>query len=230
MHNIKTIIDDGFNAKLVFGAEFDGMLEIPIIKRPNKIIIPNSLIPFSKRNKSLDYSETICFYENDLKFRNLITSTNELFPDIDKFSSFISPDCSLYRDMPLILQITNVYLNRQIGFFLQQKGKYVIPNIRWGDERSYTRIISNEVPFSFLGVEKHSIVSVGTYGCIQGKNNLFYFREGLKAMLKEIEPEVVIVYGPMPQTIFSDVLDMTNFIQFDDWITFRHRGTKNGNR
>lgn len=38
-------------------------------------------------------------------------------------------------------------------------------------------------------------------------------------MLKEIEPEVVLVYGSMPDKIFGDLLDKTTFIQYSDWTT-----------
>ena len=43
----KNIIDDGFRADLVETALFDGIMEIPHIKRPDKIIIPKGIVPFS---------------------------------------------------------------------------------------------------------------------------------------------------------------------------------------
>ena len=52
---------------------------------------------------------------------------------------------------------------------------------------------------AFSGVEKHSIVSVSTYGCIQAKEDKIYFKAGLEAMMETLEPEVVLVYGPMPE-------------------------------
>ena len=157
---LKNKIDDGFNPELVYGAFFDGNLEIPQIKRPDKIIIPSALIPFSQRNRSDNYKEFVHFYEHDKNFATVLTAAKEHFDCLKKFQGVISPDCSLYRDMPLVLQIANTYMNRAIGHYLQSKGLYVIPNIRWGDERSYTTI---ELPekFAFLGVPKHSIVSIG---------------------------------------------------------------------
>ena len=126
--------------------------------------------------------------------------------------------------MPLVLQISNTYMSRAIGHYLQQQGIYVIPNVRWRDERSYTTC---ELPekFAFLGLPKHSIVSIGTYGCIQSKINKYYFKEGLRAMLEELEPEVVIVYGSMPDSIFGEFKCKTKFIQYNDWIT-KKKGVK----
>lgn len=37
----KDLIDDGFNAEFVQNAIFDGLLEIPLIKNPKEIVIPN---------------------------------------------------------------------------------------------------------------------------------------------------------------------------------------------
>lgn len=50
----KAILDDGCCPELVSGAEFDGIFEIPIIKKPEKIIIPKMIVPFSERNKVKD--------------------------------------------------------------------------------------------------------------------------------------------------------------------------------
>ena len=219
---LKNKIDDGFNPELVYGAFFDGNLGIPQIERPDKIIIPSALIPFSQRNRSNNYNEFVHFYEHDKNFATVLTATKEHFDCLKKFQGVISPDCSLYRDMPLVLQIANTYMNRAIGHYLQSKGLYVIPNIRWGDERSYTTI---ELPekFAFLGVPKHSIVSIGTYGCIKSKENKIYFTEGLEAMLDELEPEVVLVYGGMPDSIFTKVKDRTKFVHYPDWTSLQKR-------
>ena len=46
-----------------------------------------------------------------------------------------------------------------------------------------------------------------------------YFREGLLAMLEELEPKVVLVYGAMPDKIFGDLKNKTHFIQYPDWTT-----------
>lgn len=221
MHNK---IDDGFNPELVSGAVFDGVFEIPRIARPKEIIIPTMLIPFSERTRSESKTETIQFYEYDTKFAQILSDVNEYLPELQKFAGVISPDFSLYRDMPFTLQITNTYFNRAVGYYLQSHGSYVIPNIRWSDERSYTRMFGeHEVPLAFSGVEKHSIVSVGSYGCIKNRENRFYFEEGLNAMLNELEPEVVLVYGSMPEKVFGPYMNRTRFVHYPDWTSLQRR-------
>ena len=56
---MKIGIDDGFSPELVTNANFDGFLEIPVIERPKEIIIPEKVIPFSKRKRSKDSSEFV---------------------------------------------------------------------------------------------------------------------------------------------------------------------------
>ena len=109
-------------------------------------------------------------------------------------------------------------MNRAVGHYLQSQGLYVVPNVRWGDERTYTTCVFPEKP-AFLGVEKHSIVSVGAYGCIRGKENKYHFRAGLE----ELEPEIVLVYGRMPKAIFEGLNSSTTFINYPDWITFKRK-------
>lgn len=58
--------------------------------------------------------------------------------------------------------------------------------------------------YCFLGVPKHTIVSVSTHGCIHSKAERSMFKIGMEAMLSELEPSSVIVHGYMPDDIFGD--------------------------
>ena len=40
-------ITDGCNPELVDGARFDGTLEIPVIEKPKKLMVPSGMVPFS---------------------------------------------------------------------------------------------------------------------------------------------------------------------------------------
>ena len=69
---------------------------------------------------------------------------------------------------------------------------------------------------AFSGVEKHSIVSVGSYGQLKDKVNRYYFEAGMDAMMEELEPEVVLVYSKMPDHIEEKYPD-TRFVEYPDW-------------
>lgn len=216
--NKKKLADEGFRVSLIETAFFDGDLEIPCIEEPTEIVIPSGMIPFSIRERGVENNDFVCFYEMDIDFREIITDTEEYIEDLKRFPGVISPDCSLYIDAPLCVQIASIYLNRAVGHYLQRQGLYVIPNIRWGDERTFTTELFRD-KVAFLGVPHHSIVSIGTYGQIQSSESKRLFREGLIAMLEELEPRVVLVYGPMSNIIFEGLEEKTKFVQFDDWTT-----------
>ena len=219
----KAIMDDGCNPGLVSGAKFEGIFDIPVIEKPERIDIPSAIVPFSERHKVTDYNTAVGFYEMDVRFAEVLIDPEKYVEDFRRFKAMISPDCSLYRDAPLSVQIINVYRNRAIGSYYQRKGIYVIPQIRWGTEATYTTKILPEA-IAFSGVEKHSIVAIGTYGCIQHKEDKYNFNAGLEAMLINLEPQVVLVYGPMPNAVFDDYLHNARFVHFDDWTRIRHGG------
>ena len=221
-------MDDGFRPELVAGASFDGILEIPVIHKPNEILIPRNIVPFSQFNSVGGSGYAVSFNDMDLAFSDAIRSPENYLSPFSRFDAIISPDVSLYRDQPLTTQIANIYRNRAIGYYYQSKGLYVIPQIRWGDERTYTTMVLPEKA-AFLGAPKRSIVYVSTYGCIQGKENKMYFRNGLQAMLEELEPVVVLVYGPMPDSVFGDYLSYTKFVQYPDWISQKRGRINDGN-
>ncbi|MBQ7247466.1 MAG: DUF4417 domain-containing protein [Lachnospiraceae bacterium] len=220
-------LTDGCNPELVIGAKFDGIFEMPIIKKPKKFIIPDKLVPFSKMDKADPKTFAVCEYENDVEFKDLLVNPDEYISILKKYQGFISPDCSVYRDMPLALQITNIYRSRAIGYCFQKHGVYVIPCVRWGDERTYTRKYLPE-RVAFLGVEKHSIVSVGSYGQLKDRVNRYFFEAGLDAMMETLEPEVVLVYSQMPDDI-EEKYPETRFIEYPDWTsTVRKEREDNG--
>lgn len=223
MRRIKANLDDGCNPELVAGATFALPLGIPIIKAPPQIIIPEGITPFSIRNRAPSFNEAIGFYEKDINFAEVLRSPQNYIDDFGRFKALISPDCSLYRDAPLAVQLTNVYRNRAIGSYYQRRGQYVIPQIRWGNEYTYTTKYFPE-KIAFLGAEKHSIVAIGTYGCFDGRENKYYFSAGLEAMLETLEPQVVLVYGSMPEKVFGQYMNYAKFVQYPDWTTRMHGG------
>ena len=203
MSKNRILIDDGFNSEFVETAIFDGILEMPCLEKPRNIIIPEAIIPFSKRNQSANHQAFLAFYEYDVCFSDILRNPEKYASEIQTFAGMVTLDCSLYIDSPLLVQMANVYRSRAIGHYYQNLGNYVIPNVRWGDERSYTTCVLPE-KFAFLGLPKHSIYSIGTYGACQSKEERFHLREGLISMLDELQPEVVLVYGAMPKSVFQE--------------------------
>ncbi len=214
-------LNDGCNPELVVGAEFDGILEIPIIYSEQDLAVPENITPFTFREKAVGTEEAIGFFEKDIQFANVLQNPDEYINDFKRFHALISVDCSLYRDAPLAAQVTNLYRNRALGSFYQRNGSHVIPLIRWGNEYTYTTKYFPE-KIAFLGVEKNSTVCIGTYGCIKTREDKYYFQAGLDSMLEELTPKTVLVYGAMSNSVFGNYSKYTKFITCPDWITRMH--------
>lgn len=224
MNKRRAVIDDGMNPELVRGARFDGIFEIPIIEKPSRIFVPSAIVPFSQRNRVADKaSVAVGFYEMDVNFAEVLRNPERFTDEFRQFGAIISLDCSLYRDMPFAAQVTNVYRNRAVGCYWQRCGCNMIPQVRWGSKETYAPKLFKET-IAFSGVERHSIVAIGTYGCIKGAENEEHFKAGLAAMLDELAPEIVLVYGSMPSAVFDDFRSLTKFVQYPDWTTLKHQG------
>lgn len=217
----KNIVDDGFFSHMAKNAELDGIFGIPVINGFNGADLPEAMIPFSKLGRSTAKDECVCFFEKDPMFADVLVASDEFIDDLRDFPLVLSPDCSLYRDMPLAAQIANTYLSRLVGHYFEECGLNVVPTIRWSDERSYATCLFNK-PFAFEGAPHNSTLAVGTYGCIRGAENKKFFREGLEAMLRFLTPKRVLVYGSMPDDVFGEYVGQATFVQYEDWITRCH--------
>lgn len=199
---------DIFNSFLVRDAEYDGEMELPVLKTSD--MLPEGVITFSKAMSSKskkDYEKWIVFYEYDSEFERLWNNPEAYLKKIKKFKGVISPDFSLYRNMPLVMQIWDTYKGRALATWMQKNGIEIIPNVRFGDERTYE--------FCFDGIEKNKTVAVGTHGCIKRKDDKEYFKKGLSELVKRLSPKNIIVYGTAPDSIFSEYADSVNIISFE---------------
>lgn len=209
-------IRDVFHVGLVDEVSFSGSMELPQMINPLKMDKPPRLIRFSDCIGNKDKEAAVHFYEYDYKFERIWNAPDRYLPILSSYAAVISPDFSMYRNMPLVMQAWNTYRNRAIGRWLQNNGVNVIPNVRWGDERTHD--------FCFDGVSQNGIVAIGTHGCIRSTEDKRFFLEGLKEMLKRLSPRTIVVYGSAPEAIFSCCLDSGIEIwQYDSAISLSHR-------
>lgn len=163
------------------GAAFSDKWELPVLKKVD--FKPKKAIPFDKALKSDDYDQWVHFYIHDYLFERIWNNPKQYLNRLRNFQGVITPDFSLYWDIPLVMQLWNTYRNRSIGVWLQQNGISIIPNVRWGDERTYE--------FCFESIEEGGTVAISTYGCIRREENREYFEQGQRL----IQPEEMLVYN-----------------------------------
>ena len=198
---------DVFKSFLVSDCEYDGFFELPKIRTDE--IIPEKLVTFSKAmsKKWTDYECFVMFYEHDVKFERLWNNPKKYLDRLKKFKGVISPDFSLYRNMPIVMQVWNTYRSRALASWFQNNGIRVIPNVRFNDIRTFY--------FCFDGIEKNKVVAVGTHGCIKKKMDKDVFKLGLAELVNRLSPKTIIVYGSAPDNIFKKYRDQgINIITF----------------
>lgn len=207
---------DVFHAGLVSGAHFSGKLEMPSIPRTTVEEKPKELVRFSDSIGASNQSAVVHFYEHDCKIERVWHSPNTYLPSLKQYKAVITPDFSLYRDMPLVMQAWNTYRGRVIGYWLQKNGVTAIPNVRWGDERTFD--------FCFDGIARDGILAVGSHGCMKRTTDKQYFMRGLKEMVTRLSPHTIIVYGTAPVSAFQCCIDAGIKVwQYDSVFRESHR-------
>lgn len=209
---------DVFNSFLVKNATYAGDVEIPCITTSN--LLPERVITFSKAKNKREYDSWIHFYEDDSAFECLWNSPQKYLPIIKRYRGIISPDYSLYYDMPLSMQIWNTYRGKALAQWFQQNGVEIIPNVRWGDERTYE--------LACLGIESCKTIAISTHGCIKTHNAKTMFVSGFDYVLNKLNPKNVVVYGRMPDKIFALAkMQGVQLISFESEFSLsRHREAK----
>lgn len=188
---------DVFKSSLVNGAFFSPKYEFPLVQRTD--FKPSEGIPFDICTRAKDHNQWLHFYVHDYQFERVWKEPNRYLPIIKKFRGVITPDYSLYREMPLVMQMWNTYRNRVLAYWLQSNGLDIVMNVRWGDERTYD--------FVFEGLAQGGTYAVCTNGCIQGKLDRYYFKKGLAKMVELLKPDTIINYSTKAADIFKPYLD-----------------------
>ena len=159
--------------------------QMPIIENNN--FIPKELIGFNFARTNKDKCVGLHFYLDDYQFERLWNRPKEYIDVLKQYDCILSPDFSLYMDMPMPMKIWNVYRSRQLGQYYQQKGIKVIPTISWAEKETFD--------FCFEGIPKGSIVSISTIGVKRNKKALEIWKAGVDELIKRIKPSTILIYG-----------------------------------
>ena len=91
---------------------------------------------------------------------------------------------------------------RLMGYWLRRKGLALINNGRWGTEETYN--------YCFEGIPRNSVVCIGTVGGSPRKYvDRDRFENGLREMVRVLQPHTIIVYGSANYPCFDDLKDQS---------------------
>ncbi len=178
---------------------------IPDLQHTPTSRIPAWLVPYRQRiraNEPLD-DGAVHFFLDDYRFETVWSRPLKALTALRPYPTLLTPDFSLYRDWPLMLQMWNVYRNRWCGRFWQAEGFTIVPTISWSTAVSYD--------FCFLGVPRRSVVAVSAVG-VNLSHPLDYqlFLDGFREMAQRLEPLLVLSYGRLP-TACHELVEVVSY-------------------
>lgn len=201
-----------YNLELFDKFVCDGKYQMPIIDNDN--YIPKKLIGFNYAKTSKERNTGIHFYLDDYQFERIWNNPEEYVDILEKYDCILSPDFSLYLDMPYSMKIWNVFRSRLIGQYYQRQGIKVIPTLSWAEEETFE--------FCFDGIPKGSIVSISTIGVKRSNEAMNIWKNGVDEMIKRIEPSAILIYGGKIDYDFKNI----RVIYYENEVTERMKKLK----
>lgn len=162
-----------------------GFYEMPMLKAEKHI--PEDLISFNYVLNTDAFDKGVHFYIDDYQFERIWNDPRKYMERLKQFDCMLTPDFSLYMEMPRAMQIWNIYRSRLIGQIAQDENIKVIPTLSWTDPWSYK--------FCFDGIEPGGVVSVSTIGVKTTDKAMKIWTDGMNEAIKRLTPSCVIVYG-----------------------------------
>lgn len=194
MRGTKAIMHTFQNTEIWLPEKDVGKYGIPELK--GTFDVPENVFFLNSENcrKIRDIEERkntwVMFYEWDWKFDRMWNYPIRNAKWLQTFAGAVTPQFSVYIDLPFVLSIYSVYKSRWLGAYWESLGIKVIPDICWGKEDTYD--------FCFEGIPKNSVVCIG--GQYSGPSETkreaeYYFNKGLEELCNRITPKSILYYG-----------------------------------
>lgn len=143
------------------------------------------------------------FFLDDYQFNRVWNSPNTYLRMLSRFKYVLSPDFSLFRDFPKVLQIYNHYRKHWLAAYWQENGINVIPTVCWSTPDSFE--------WCFDGEPLNGCVAVSAIGTQMRAADRELFMKGYNEMLKRLEPETILFYGKVPDGCEGNIIQITTF-------------------
>lgn len=177
------------NLHLIGNMQFTPKYGMPILQTYNPIIPEIEWFSYTDRHKHGKSPWGIHFFLHDYKFLKAVTDNLEVTTRaICNCDYVISPDCSLYVDLPTpFYNIQNIYRSRFAAAYWQSCGINVIQSASWGDAASLS--------YCFEGLAENSITAVGGIGHDHCASARRLWEYAINKLIDEKNPTMLIVYG-----------------------------------
>lgn len=203
---------DVFKFDLLEKVRLTEKYNMPILK--GTMHIPAEVISFNYALSTKDRkNKCVHFYIDDYQFERVWNKPYKFLEVLKQFKAVIMPDFSLYKNMPLPLQLYNSYRSKLLASFWENNGIEVIPNLNWSDE--------NSLNFSLEGLPKYSVVALSTNGVLKNKEEFLKCFNKAIEILKPIK--IILIGGTMEELKINDKI-----IKFNSHIDYLENLKKDG--
>ncbi|QGJ89799.1 hypothetical protein SEA_SUPERCHUNK_1 [Mycobacterium phage Superchunk] len=148
------------------------------------------------------------FFLDDYRFETVWSSPERLLPRVQAVGASLTPDFSLWVDMPRAAQIWNVYRARWCGAYWQSQGIEVLPTACWSTPDTFD--------FCFDGIPEGSTVAISSMGIRSSKVDQALFRAGLQELLDRKQPQLLLAYGRLRYCDDIDLPEVREYPTFWD--------------
>ena len=199
--------DEAYNLPYVDLERTEGFYQMPSIERETHI--PKGLMGFNYALTSGDTSKGIHFYVDDYQFERIWNDPHKYIDVLRDYDCVLTPDFSLYLDMPISMKIWNIFRSRLIGQMAQDAGLIVIPTVSWAEEDTFD--------FCFDGLPEGGVLSISTVGVKRDEHAMEIWKAGTTELIKRKKPSALLVYGGAVDFDFGD----TKVFYFSNEVTER---------
>lgn len=155
------------------------------------LVVPELLVPWHSRRSPVDAAQkpALHFFLDDYRFETVWAKPAKALERVQTVGTALTPDFSMWRDMPMAAQLWQVYRSRWCGAYWQNNGVNVIPSVTWGYPDTYD--------FAFAGLPTGSVVAVSSVGTTRDPEAREVFRLGVLELVERLTPYLILSYGPM---------------------------------
>jgi hypothetical protein len=155
------------------------------------------------------------FFLDDYRFEAVWNKPARSFQRLKEVGAALTPDFSVWPEMPEAIQRWQVYRSRWCGAYWQHYGLTVIPTVSWAGPETYD--------FAFEGLPKQSILAVGSVG-VRSADAKQTFEHGLNELVGRTEPKLIISYGKLPCQVSVQVREYPTVwdIRRKTWVAADH--------
>lgn len=127
------------------------------------------------------------FFIDDYQFERVWTQPDKYLRCLSAYDCVLTPDFSLYMDMPDAMQEWNRYRSAALGSYWARNGIVVVPTLSWAQPSSYG--------FCFKGIPRHATVATSTVGVARDRDAQAVWFDGMREAMRQLQPSRVMLYG-----------------------------------